>query len=415
MRARPVDLLAADAIAATASELVRVPSLTGDERAVLERVGALAAALGLEARLVEHDLAALRAHPDHPGEEVERTEVYGLVVTAPGRGARRAGVPRLALSGHVDVVSVGSAPWRSGGGDPFSGAIEDGVLWGRGSADMKGGVAAALHALAAAGPGAAADVVLVVVASEEDGGLGAFAALQDDADFDGCVITEPTGFEVVCAQAGALTFTGVVHGRAAHAAQRLEGISAIDRYLPIHRALAALEASLNADVAHPLMAPLALPYPLVVGRVRAGEWSSSVPDRLVFEGRAPVRVGEDVAAARAAVERAVAEAAPDDGLAVELAWTGGQFASAQSDPDGPLASIARRAVGTELGLPGPPPAAGVPWGADMRLWTAAGVPTIMLGTRGIDVSHAVDEHVAVADLGALGRILEELLSAYGAT
>jgi acetylornithine deacetylase len=408
------DLLDADAIAATASELVRVPSVTGDERAVLERAAALADGLGLDARLVRHDLAALRAHPDHPGEEAPRTELYGLVVTVPGRGERRPGVPRLALSGHVDVVGVGSAPWRSGGGDPFSGALEDGFLWGRGSADMKGGVAAALHALAAAGPGAAADVVLVVVASEEDGGLGAFAALQDDADFDGCVITEPTGFSVVCAQAGALTFTGVVHGRAAHAAQRLEGISAIDRYVSIHAALASLEAALNADVAHPLMAPLALPYPLVVGRVRAGEWSSSVPDRLVFEGRAPVRVGEDVAAARAAVERAVAEAAPDDGLAVELAWTGGQFASAQTDADGPLAWLARAAVGTELGLPEPPPAAGVPWGADMRLWTEVGVPTVMLGTRGIDVSHAVDEHIAVADLGALGRILEEVLSGYGA-
>jgi acetylornithine deacetylase len=409
--ARTADLLDAGAIAATASELVRVPSVTGDERAVLERAAALAEGLGLEARMVRHDLEALRGHPDHPGEEAPRAELYGLVVTVPG-GARRAdGAPaRLALSGHVDVVGVGTAPWSA---DPFSGAVAGGFVHGRGSADMKGGVAAALHALAAAGPSAGAEAVLQIVASEEDGGLGAFAALLADSSYDGCVIPEPTGFDVVCAQAGALTFTGVVHGRAAHAAERLHGVSAIDRYLPIHAALAALEAELNAGVAHPLMRALELPYPLVVGRMSAGEWSSSVPDRLTFEGRAPVRVGEDVADARAAVERAVAAAAPDDGLAVQLAWTGGQFASAQTDPGGPLATLVREVVRRELGLAGPAPAAGVPWGADMRLWCAAGVPTVMVGTSGIEVAHAVDERVAVADLGTLARILAAVVAGFG--
>jgi acetylornithine deacetylase len=396
------------AVARTAAELVRVPSVTGDERAVLERAAAVARDLGLVAEVVEHDLAALRAHPHHPGEEAPRTELYGLVVGV-DRPVRR-GVSRLALCGHVDVVDVGTEPWALG--DPFSGAIADGFVHGRGAADMKGGVAAALHALAAAGPGAACDAVLHVVGGEEDGGLGAFAAVHADAAYDGCVIPEPTGFDVVCAQAGALTFTGVVAGRAAHAAERLHGVSAIDRYVEIHQGLAALEADLNADVAHPLMRELRLPYPLLVGRVSAGSWSSSVPDRLIFEGRAPVRVGEDVATARAAVERAVATAAPDDGLAVELAWTGGQFASAQTDAAGPLAALALDAAGAELGRPAR--AAGVPWGADMRLWCAAGVPTVMVGPRGIELAHAVDERVAVADLGATARILAGIVARFGA-
>ena len=399
-------LLDAEAVARTAAELVRVPSVTGDERAVLEQAAAVARRLGLAATVVEHDLAALRAHPDHPGEEAHRTELYGLVVTVDRPAA--AGRSRLALCGHVDVVDVGTETWTRA---PFSGAIADGHVHGRGAVDMKGGVAAALHALAAAGPGAPCDAVLHVVAGEEDGGLGAFAAVQADAAYDACVIPEPTGFDVVCAQAGALTFTGVVHGRAAHAAERLHGVSAIDRYLPLHAALAALEDELNADVAHPLMRALPLPYPLVVGRVAAGEWSSSVPDRLVFEGRAPVRVGEDVAAARAAVERAVAAAAPDDGLAIELAWTGGQFASAQTDADGPLARLVLDVAGAELGRPAR--AAGVPWGADMRLWSGAGVPTVMVGTRGIELAHAVDERVAVEDLGAVARILAGVIGRFG--
>jgi acetylornithine deacetylase len=347
----------------------------------------------------------LRAHPDYPGEEAERSELYGLVVTV-GHEVRTSG-PRLALCGHVDVVGVGTEPWAR---DPFGGDLADGYVHGRGSVDMKGAVAAALHAIAAAGPDAAAEVVLHVVASEEDGGLGAFAALRRDAAFDACVIPEPTGFEVVCAHGGALTFTGTVHGRAAHAAQRLHGVSAIDRYMSIHAALGELEARLNAAVVHPLMGELELPYPLVVGRVSAGEWSSSVPDRLTFEGRAPVRVGEDVVAARGAVERTVADAAPDDGLAVELAWTGGQFASAQTSPEGPLARLALEVVGQELGRPAR--AAGVPWGADMRLWCAAGVPTVMVGPRGIELAHAVDERVHVADLGTTARILAGVIAGF---
>jgi acetylornithine deacetylase len=373
---------------------VQVPSVTGDERAALERLGELAAALGLEADLHRHDLAGLRAHPGHPGEEAPRAELWGLAVTLP---ATVAGAPRLAVDGHVDVVPAGADPWAHGG--PWSGAVAGGFVHGRGSVDMKGGVVAALHGLAALGADTPhGEVVLLAVGAEEDGGLGTFAALERDSAFAACLIPEPTGFDVVCAQAGALTFEGTVRGVAAHAAQRLEGVSAIDRYVPVHAALAAHERRMNTDVEHPLMRDLALPYPLLVGRVRAGEWSSSVPDRLVFEGRAPVRVGEAPAAARAGVEAAVAAAG--DG-AVELRWPGGQFASGETSPDEPFARLVQAAVSAELGREAR--VAGVPWGADMRLWCARGIPCVMAGPRGIELAHAVDERVRVDDLLTVAR------------
>ncbi len=388
--------LDAAALARDVAALVSVPSVTGAERAALERLAELAAALGLRAELHRHDLDALRAHPGHPGEEAERTELFGLTVTVPGS---RDGAPRRAIDGHVDVVPPGAEPRRPG--SPWSGAIEDGCVYGRGSVDMKGSLVAALHALAALGGGAPhGELVLVAVASEEDGGLGTFAALERDSAFDACLIPEPTGFDVVCAQAGALTFEGTVSGVAAHAAHRLEGVSAIDRYLPVHAALAALERELNADVEHPLMRALELPYPLLVGRLRAGEWSSSVPDRLVFEGRAPVRVGETPAAARAAVEAAVAAAG--DG-AVALRWPGGQFASGETPADHPFARLVRAAVSAEIGREAR--VAGVPWGADMRLWCARGIPCVMAGPSGIERSHALDEHVRVDDLMTVARAI----------
>jgi acetylornithine deacetylase len=390
----------AAAIARDTAALVQAPSLTGDERPALERLGELAAALGLDAELHEHDLAALRAHPDHPGEEAPRDELLGLSVSLPGT---RPG--RIALNGHVDVVGVGNEPWTH---EPFSGTLADGHVHGRGSVDMKGGVVAALHALAELREGERPEVVLQAVASEEDGGLGTFAALERDAAFDAVLIPEPTGFEVVCAQAGALTFHVTVRGRAAHAAMRLAGRSALDRYVGLHLAIQAHEREINRTVEHPAMQALALPYPINVGRIEGGEWSSSVPDRVVFEGRLGVPLGADLGAARAAFESVL-----DDGESPppEVEWTGGQFAPGATAPDDPWVANVAAAVQAERGAPAR--LTGVPYGADMRLYCARGIPAVMVGTPGLELAHAVDERVRVDDLAAVARIIVRSVRANG--
>jgi acetylornithine deacetylase len=382
----------AAAIARDTAALVQAPSLTGDERPALERLGELAAALGLDAELHEHDLAALRAHPDHPGEEAPRDELLGLSVSLPGT---RPG--RIALNGHVDVVGVGNEPWTH---EPFSGTLADGYVHGRGSVDMKGGVVGALHALAELREGERPEVVLQAVASEEDGGLGTFAALERDAAFDAVLIPEPTGFEVVCAQAGALTFHVTVRGRAAHAAMRLAGRSALDRYVGLHLAIQAHEREINRGVEHPAMQALALPYPINVGLIEGGEWSSSVPDRVVFEGRLGVPLGADLGEARAAFESVL-----DDGESPppEVEWTGGQFAPGATPPDDSWVANVAAAVHAERGAPAR--LTGVPYGADMRLYCARGIPAVMVGTPGLELAHAVDERVRVDDLAAVARII----------
>jgi acetylornithine deacetylase len=129
---------------------------------------------------------------------------------------------------------------------------------------------------------------------------------------------------VVCARAGALTFDGVVLavGRTPRSDSR--GASAIDRYLPVHAALAEHKRRMNTDVEHALMRELELPYPVVVGRQQTGEWSSSAPDRLILEGSVGVRVDESPADAR----RALAEAVAAAGDGVER---GGRAASSPAD------------------------------------------------------------------------------------
>jgi acetylornithine deacetylase len=396
-----VNALDTEALARDAAALVRVPSVTGDERAALELLAARAASLGLEADLHEHDLAALRAHPGHPGEEAPRTSLWGLTATLPGS------LPgRIAINGHVDVVGPGTEPWAFG---PWSGVIEDGRLHGRGGLDMKGAVVAALHALAAirASGAPSPTVVLQAVASEEDGGQGTFAELERDAAFDAALLPEPTGFAVVCAQAGALTFKGVVRGRAAHAAARLEGCSAIDRYVRVHAALASHEALVNREVTHPLMRSLPLPYPLSVGRVAGGTWSSAVPDRLEFEGRLGVPVGADLAAARAALQAVVDEALDDGEERCVLTWEGGAFAPAETRVDDPWVARVREAVAAERGAA---PVVGVAYGADMRLFTAHGIPAVMLGTNDLELAHAVNESVSLSELATLARTIIRVLT-----
>jgi acetylornithine deacetylase len=260
---------------------------------------------------------------------------------------------------------------------------------------------AALHAVAAVQGLASAEVVLQAVGSEEDGGLGTFAALERDDRFDAALLPEPTAFAVACSQAGALTFTGTIPGVSAHAAARLEGVSAIDRYVEVHRALAEHERALNQDVADPLMAALPLPYPLSVGRIEGGEWSSQVPDRLEFEGRLGVAVGDDPARARAELEAVVAAALDDGSPPAEISWTGGSFAPAETPADHPWVALVSGALEDELGRPVEP--TGVPWGADMRHYTTRGIPCTMAGTRGIELAHAVDEHVELSELVALAR------------
>ncbi len=158
---------------------------------------------------------------------------------------------------------------------------------------------------------------------------------------------------------------------------------------------------MNADVAHPLLAELELPYPLSVGRLEAGDWSSSVPDRARFEGRLGVRIGESLDDAAAALRGALAD------LPVELRFEGARFAPGETSADHPFARLVLGA------FPGSRPV-GVPYGADMRLFCERGIPCVMVGTGGIELAHAVDERVPVADLVRLREGIRRVIERLGA-
>lgn len=393
------------AILRTLQALLAVPSLGGStaERQVQEVAAAALAAQGLAVETWELELPALQAHPRYPGQEVVRQGALGVLATY-GAG----GGPRLILNGHLDVVPAGDeALWRH---SPWSGALHEGRVFGRGACDMKGGVASIIHAagaIAAAGVRLQGTLHVQTVIGEEDGGLGSFDAALRGPRADGAIIAEPTSLQPVLAQAGALTFRLRVAGRAAHGALRLEGHSAVDAYYGLHRALQELEATRNASVEHALMARLPLPYPISIGTVRAGEWSSTVPEALVAEGRFGVAVGEEVEAARAALEAAVTAAAARDLWLCEhppdLEWWGGQFAPAEIPAEHALVRSLESAMAEEGRAMAP---VGVPYGSDMRLLAhVGGTPALLFGPGDVRLAHQRDESVPLAELAEAARTI----------
>ena len=223
---------------------------------------------------------------------------------------------------------------------------------------------------------------------------------------DAAVITEPTELAVIPANAGALTFRLRVAGRATHASTRLSGVSAVEKFRLLWDAMVELEARRNRE-SDPLMAHLGLPYPLSVGTVRAGDWPSTVPGLLLAEGRIGVRLGEDPELARRELQDAIATAcAADPWLArhpATVEWYGGQFASGRLPAGHPLLSGVAAAHAALTGTA--PAVCGAPYGSDLRLLTAAGIPTVQYGPGEVRHAHAVDEQVLVGDLVRVTEVL----------
>lgn len=389
--------------------LVIAAEAHGGESAAQLAVAGIAERLGLTVEVIEEDLQLLRTLPGYPGEEVARDRL--LTVQASTSGPARPAA-RLCLNGHADVVPVGVNPWRS---DPYAAAVRDGRLVGRGACDMKAGIVSSLHAIAAVqqvlGADAPAQLVFHCVAGEEDGGIGAFAALRRDSDFDGCVIAEPTSGDVVCAQAGALTFRLRIPGRPAHACDRLTGASALDRFVPIYAALRVLETSLNENNDHPQMAAFRLPYPLNVGTARGGDWPSTVMDELVVDGRVGVPLTMSAADVRSRLENVVRDAADDTADAPAIDWYGGQFEPGETGPDDPLVTALVEAATSVTGLT--PQITGVTYGSDLRLYRQYGIPTVLFGPGDIDQAHATDESIKLADVISHSRSLARFCATFG--
>lgn len=406
-----VAALSRDSLLELLFELIAVPSLAapaagrraGEGESLAQRVvESKAREIGLAVDRWPIDLDALREHPAY-SSEIEREEAFGLVAFLGDRGASAGSRSRtLVLNGHVDVVPAGALDrWTS---PPFEPVVRGGEVCGRGALDMKGGLACALialEAIARAGVELAGAVLLQSVVGEEDGGLGTLATIERGHLGDAAIVLEPTGLEIVCAQAGCANFRLTVRGRSAHGCHRDEGVSAIEKFALVHRGLLELEARYNEEHRHPLLRHLLKPYPLSVGTVRAGDWPSTVPDLLVAEGRFGVALGSNLVEARGRFEAALEAINESDpwlrSHPARVEWWGGQFEPGETAVEEEIVRVLSSASRETTGRR--PRCLGVPYGADLRLLIhQGGMPSVLFGPGDVRRAHAPNESVPIAEL-----------------
>ncbi len=292
-------------------ELVRIPT----ENPKLAAIEA-----GAEATCQDVIEARLRAL----GCTTERWEVYpgrpDLVGTLRGEGGEMA--RSLILNGHIDVVPAGDpAAWTYA---PFAAEIADGKIWGRGTVDMKGGIAAmitAVEAIQLAGIRLQGDVLLESVVDEETGGPGTMQTIEHGYRADAAIVVEPTDFAVQPVEGGLEWLRVVVRGRSGHSAYRYRSvhaggqgvaINAIEKTAKILAAVQDLERHWAVHKRHPLLpAGITTINPgVIIGGTGGGQNGvpnvltavSTFPDYCALELSLKYLPGEETANVRAEFE-----------------------------------------------------------------------------------------------------------------
>jgi succinyl-diaminopimelate desuccinylase len=382
----------ADEVVALTRELVRIPSVyrpgqpDGNEAAV---------ARFLENYLARRGLTTF-THEVAPGRP-------NIIADWNPGGAGRG----LILEGHTDVVTAGDeSAWTHA---PFGGVLAGGRIYGRGAADMKGGLAAAISALGAVratAPDLPGRVRIAAVVDEEAMMLGIKAFVNDGwaRGFDAAIVCEPEENELCLLQKGAMRVLATFRGKMAHGAMPYAGVNPI---APAARFVARLsEEERRQHKRHRHHPYLGLPH-LTPTTFRApihGE-----PQFNVMAGEAQVTVdvrtvpGQDheelltmlrTLAAAAHDEVPVAEAVLD--LIEDRPWT-------ETPADAPIVAALERAYHTALGRP--PRYGGVPGSTDgtiLRAW--AGLPIVTVGPGNRLIPHQRDEYVDVDDLVDAARL-----------
>ena len=323
-----------------------------------------------------------------------------LATVGDGKGRR----PTLIVNGHLDVVPVHGPGWTH---DPFAGHLEGGRLYGRGTADMKGGIAAAVEALAAlarAGREPSCDVVFHLVADEERGGALGTGALvaQGDVRGDACLVPEPTGLALCVAERGLFTADITVHGRPAHGSEPRHGVSAIEKAAKV---VMALHAADFGDPDHPLLGRPTCN----IGVIHGGTGHNTVAERCTLVADRRLLPGVTRESAEAGM-RARIDAIGDAELRYDLEPVVFGEAS-ELDPDHPFLARLQGAVTTTLGRPAP--VVGMRFTTDARfLRNQAGIPTVVCGPGEIGQAHVNDEWVEVDRLVDAAAVYAELYASF---
>jgi acetylornithine deacetylase len=395
------------------AEMVRCPSLLGDEASAQNLMEQTFRGLGLEIDRFPIDLDAIKTHPGFspPALDVDTTGLQGRDNVVGIHRPRQQTGRSLILNGHIDVVPTGPEHlWTQ---PPFEPVIRDGRLYGRGAGDMKAGIAAAVSALAALrdlGYQPAAPVYLQSVVEEECTGNGALACLHRGYRADAAVIPEPFNHTLMIGQLGVMWLRLSITGTPAHVLDTTAGSNAIDAAYTITRHLQKLEAAWNAPGCshrHPAFDGHTHPARFNLGRIEGGEWPSSVPTACTMDMRIGFFPGQSPDSVLAAVQSAVQSACADDpslkGIKVVVENHGFKAEGFALDPNEPvirlLADSHRAVCHTEAKQ------VAMTCTTDARFFTLYGdTPATCYGPEASRI-HGIDESVSLDSLRDVTRVL----------
>ncbi len=424
--------------------LVRLPSLTGEEGPAQTHMADVLRGLGAQTEVLALEIAALferfphvAQYPTHwqhdlilPYKELPSyaaLEQSGLadvlnyedrpnvVGTFRGTGGGRS----LILNGHIDTVTVEpEEAWTRG---PFSGDIDTGLMYGRGTSDMKGGLMAAVMAMAyllEAGSSLKGDVILQSVVNEEHSGNGTLDLVRRGYRADGAIVLEPTNNTIAVSHPGGLywqvTVPGIVRSPGARwNGDEQVGVSAIEKLPRIIDALLALELAYNSVPNDDPMEAGRVPFALTIGKVAGGFYETATAGEAILRGGAYFSpVAGEVREVMKRMNGAIVEANDEDEFLrahpASLAFLHHDDSTRQS-PQIPLAVHAGQIIGRRGGHA--KPCAG-PFACDMRhLVNQGNITTVIFGPGSIAQAHKPDEHIMLDEyLSCIEHLIEFIWS-----
>lgn len=402
------------AVAARRDEIVRLlldligtSSVTGNEGDVQRLIGRKLEEFGLEVDTFLSSEEEMADYVMHVGEQASYDDRPSIVAKRAGTGGGKS----LMLAGHIDTVPVED---RSKWTYSPEGETVGNRVYGLGSSDMKGGVVAAMivpKILDDLGVRLKGDLLVNTVTGEEDGGLGTMSTILRGYRPDGIIITEPTDGQVNIASGGSLVFRITVTGKAAHGGNRNAGVSAIEKFVPIFQDLLAWEAERQRTVHHPLYDQFENKFPISVGMVQSGDWASTVPDKLVAEGRLGFIPGETIEGMMQSTRDRIAAVAEQDDWMREnpplVEFFGGQFCAEEIAPDHELTLSTLAAHTTITGAD--TRISALTAGTDQRLWVHFTDSPALLYSGGVfAMAHQSDEYIEIDPLLETVAVLTQM-------
>lgn len=378
-------------------DMVTIPSVTGDEAAIQRFLNGYLGKIGLDVDMWETDWEELKKHPGYRPVDRSYEGRPNIVATWRGSGGGRS----LLLNGHTDVIPVGNGEgWDD---DPWSASIKDGRLYGRGSADMKSGVAShimAVECLKAAGVTLKGDVLINIVIDEEVSGHGTLDTVIRGYKADAGISGETSDLAVQPACIGRIWFEIEINGKPAGIQKRYDGISGIDLGNKIVKAVNDLEARRVATVKHPLYPNALDSLPCMVGSFSAGNYPSAFPTNCLLKGSIGTVPGEDHEGVKQSLVDEIARAAADDPWMKDhppkVRFVGYDAEASEIPVDHGIVTTVCRNYTEITGRQ--PVISGRQGAADTRFLNEyADTPTVIFGPGSTAIMHSDNEYVSVDD------------------